>query len=418
MTRAVFTILAAGLFCSVTQVQAGPISYSLTTTASGTLGGKSFTNALVTVTLTGDTANVAPGPAPFADVLVNPGSATVSVSGFATATFTDSIVIVSTLNDTAVLGGEGPAALILDNTTGTGILLQDGSIFSSYDLRGPLGPLSGTGGVASGSHVTPVFPTTAGNLTWAIGQPLGPSTFTAVATPKPSINPGGIVPIDSSSNTIQPGEWVSIYGANLASGAATWSGNYPLSLGNTSVTINGKPAYLSFVSPGQINLQAPDDTTIGTVSVVVTTANGSATSTVTLGPLSPSFLLFDSKHVAGIIARTDGSFALLGPTGNSLGFPTVAAKAGDWVELFGVGFGPTSPAVPAGQAFSGAAQTTGTVNVLINNVGIVPAWAGLSAAGLYQINLQLPAGLGAGDVTLAASVNGVQTESNVVISMQ
>jgi hypothetical protein len=59
---------------------------------------RSFTNALVTVTLTGDTANVTPGPVPYTDVLENPGSATVSISGFATATFTDSIVIVSTLN--------------------------------------------------------------------------------------------------------------------------------------------------------------------------------------------------------------------------------------------------------------------------------------------------------------------------------
>ena len=181
MTRVVFMILAAALFCSFTQ--ASPIGYSLTTTASGTLGGTSFTNALVTVTLTGDTANVTPGPVPFADVLENPGSATVSVSGFSTATFTDSIVIVSTLNDVAIFGV--PAVLILDNTTGTGILVQTGSIFSTYDLRGPLGPLSGSGGVASGSQVTPIFPTTAGNLTWAIGQPSGTSTFTAFATPEP-----------------------------------------------------------------------------------------------------------------------------------------------------------------------------------------------------------------------------------------
>src|ERR1035441_8187209 len=63
MTRAVFTILAAALFCSFTQ--ASPIGYSLTTSASGTLGGTSFTNALVTVTLTGDTADVTAGPVPF-----------------------------------------------------------------------------------------------------------------------------------------------------------------------------------------------------------------------------------------------------------------------------------------------------------------------------------------------------------------
>jgi hypothetical protein len=185
MVRGLFTILAAAL-CSITQVQADPITYSLTTDASGTLGGSSFTDALVTVTLTGDTANVVPGPVPYTDTAVNSGSAEVSVSGLGTGTFTDPIVILSTLNDATLTTFFGsPTVLILDNASGTGILLQTGAIFSTYGLQGPLGPISGTGGVASGSHITPVFPTTAGDLTWAIGQPLGTSTFTAVTTAVP-----------------------------------------------------------------------------------------------------------------------------------------------------------------------------------------------------------------------------------------
>jgi len=74
--------------------------------------------------------------------------------------------------------------------------------------------------------------------------------------------------------------------------------------------------------------------------------------------------------------------------------------------------------VEAGQAFSGAAQTTNTVNLLINNVSVIPMWAGLSGAGLDQINVTIPAGLGTGDVPLVATVGGVQTPSYVVISLQ
>ena len=59
----------------------------------------------------------------------------------------------------------------------------------------------------------------------------------------PLIASGGIGPIYSISATIQPGEWVSIYGANLAGASATWTGNFPTLLGGTSVTINGKQAY-------------------------------------------------------------------------------------------------------------------------------------------------------------------------------
>jgi uncharacterized protein (TIGR03437 family) len=233
------------------------------------------------------------------------------------------------------------------------------------------------------------------------------------------------VPVDSPSPTIQPGEWVSIYGTNLASGTATWTGNFPISLAGTSVTIDGKAAFLSFVSPGQINLQAPNDTATGPVRVTVTTASGSVTATVTLAQFAPSFLLLDAKHVAGIILRSNGSGAygggaydIVGPTGTSLGYATVAAKAGDIVALFGTGFGPTSPAVLAGQAFSETAATTSVVNLLINNVSVTPLFAGLSGAGLDQINLTVPAGLGTGDVLLVATVGGVQTPPGVVISLQ
>src|ERR1019366_2011011 len=97
---------------------------------------------------------------------------------------------------------------------------------------------------------------------------------------------------------------------------------------------------------------------------------------------------------------------------------TVAAKAGDSVELFGVGFGPTNPTVPAGRPYSGAAATTNAVKLLINNTTVTPSFAGLSAAGLYQINFTVPSGLGVGDVPLQATVGGTQTPSGIVVSLQ
>jgi uncharacterized protein (TIGR03437 family) len=182
------------------------------------------------------------------------------------------------------------------------------------------------------------------------------------------------------------------------SATSTWNGDFPTSLAGTSVTIDGKSAYLWFVNPTQINLQAPDDTATGTVAVVVTTATGTATSTVTLAPSGPSFSLLDAKHVTAIILRPDrkgdyggGAYDIVGPTGSSLGYATVAAKAGDVVELFGVGFGPTSPGVPAGQAFSGAAAATNTIVLLVNHtlrerdqVGLVVGFEGEAKADVAE----------------------------------
>jgi uncharacterized protein (TIGR03437 family) len=236
----------------------------------------------------------------------------------------------------------------------------------------------------------------------------------------PVIPTAGVVP-----GTAEPGEWVSIYGTNLAGVPTTWTGNFPISLGGTSVMIGGKAAYLSYVSPGQINLQVPNVTATGAVPVVVTTGGGSATSTVKLAQFGPSFFTLDGSHVAGIILRSDGSGAygggtydIVGPTGTSLGYQTVAAKAGDVLELFGTGFGPTSPTVLPGQPFSGAAPTTNPVTLQINNLTVTPLFTGLSGAGLYQINLTVPASLGTGDVTLQAKVGGVVTPSSAVISLQ
>jgi uncharacterized protein (TIGR03437 family) len=153
------------------------------------------------------------------------------------------------------------------------------------------------------------------------------------------------------------------------------------------------------------------------------TEGGSATSAVTLAQFAPSFFLLDGKHVAGIILRSNGSGAygngaydIIGPPG-AFDYSTVYAVEGDTIELFGTGFGPTSPAVPAGQAYVGAAPTINPVSLLINNVNVTPAFAGLSGAGVYQFNLTVPAGTGTGDVPVVASVGGVQTPSTVVISL-
>jgi hypothetical protein len=185
MTRLVLMIAAAVLLGSAIPAQAAPITYSLTTTASGTLGASSFTNALVTVTLSGDTSNIMPGSGSITGFLVNPGTATVGIAGVGTATFTGSIGILSTFNNVAVFGGSG---IIIGQFVGplnnpsdlTGILTQQGPAFFGYNLQGLFGPVSGTGG-SSAPDPTARFPTTGGILNFtAPPAATGTTTFTAV----------------------------------------------------------------------------------------------------------------------------------------------------------------------------------------------------------------------------------------------
>ncbi|HWE49649.1 MAG TPA: SBBP repeat-containing protein [Bryobacteraceae bacterium] len=239
----------------------------------------------------------------------------------------------------------------------------------------------------------------------------------------PAITPGGIVPNDSAVSVIQPGSWISIYGSNLANGNYLWNADFPTSLGGTMVAIDNRPAYLWVVSPAQINAQVPDDANTGLVSVAVTTGAGTATSTVTLAQYGPSFsLLGDGKHVAGEILTLDGSGAygnydLVGPA-NTFSYNTRPVKANETLTLFGVGFGPTTPALAAGQAFVGADSTTTPVTVTIGGVNAKVLFAGLSEAGLYQINLVVPASTGTGDQPLQATVNGIKTETGPVVTVQ
>ena len=204
-----------------------------------------------------------------------------------------------------------------------------------------------------------------------------------------------------------------------------WDGNFPTTLGGTSVTINGVPAYLSYVSPSQINLQVPDLPFTGYASVAVTTANGTAQSSVYVGTGAPSALLLDSKHIAGTIARLDGSGAygggtydILGPAGTSLGYRTVAAKAGDLVSLFAVGLGPTSPQVPAGRPYTGTAPLVSPTAVVINGHSFSPSFAGVTGAGLYQINFQVPTSLGSGELSLQILTDAGYTQFGPVIALQ
>jgi len=245
-----------------------------------------------------------------------------------------------------------------------------------------------------------------------------------IAGAPPSIATGGVVPLYSSTGVIQSGSWVSIYGANLASGTFVWNNDFPQTLGGTSVTIDGKPAYLWVVSPTQINLQVPDDANSGQVSVIVTTPTGIAASSVTLGAQGPSFsLLGDGRHVAGEIATPSGggaygggTYDLVGPAG-AFSYNTRPVKAGETLVLFGVGFGPTTTAVPAGKAFAGSAPVSGKVAITIGGMAANVAYAGITEAGLYQFNVTVPVAP-SGDQPLQALVGGVTTPAGAVVTVQ
>jgi len=293
---------------------------------------------------------------------------------------------------------------------------------------GQLGPSSHTGTALVNVSQTGSLPAGTRRVRIALSFPNQDNladdiSFSIGSASAPVVTPAGVVPVYSSVSAIQPGSWISIFGTGLASATTSWTGNFPTTLADTTVTIDSKPAYLWFVSPTQINLQAPDDPATGTVSVVVTTAAGSFTTDVVLDQYAPSFSLYNSKYAAAIVAtpgepgNSGSGYDYIGPGGSALPFTSRPVKAGETLLLYGVGFGPTTPPVPAGATYSGAAPVPVLPTVTIGGVPATVTFAGIVEAGLFQLNVVVPSA-GSGDKALLASIGGATTPAQVFITLE
>jgi uncharacterized protein (TIGR03437 family) len=218
------------------------------------------------------------------------------------------------------------------------------------------------------------------------------------------------------------GSWITIKGANLAGTTRSWTGsdfigpNLPTELDQVSVTVDGKAAYVYYVSPTQINVLSPADTVLGPVPVQVTYAGTTSNVlNVTEAAFTPALFMFSplaQKYVAAV--RVDGQY--IGPATLYPGL-TVPAKAGDTLMLFGTGFGPTNPITDFGQTFSGAPPTANTVTATIGGVNATVVFAGLVAPGEYQFNISVP-NVPSGDNLVVVQVSGVASQLNAYLTVQ
>ena len=221
----------------------------------------------------------------------------------------------------------------------------------------------------------------------------------------------------SHSPAIAPNTWVEIDGTNLtpAGDTRSWqisdfvNSQMPTQLNGVSATVNGKSAYVSYISPTQMNILTPPDAIQGQVQVQVTKGGiASAPVVVQAQAASPAFFVIGGGYVAA--EHADGSY--LGPA--SLYTP---ARPGETVVLFGTGFGPTSPPVTAGSAVQFAPLPTLPVIIIGGNAATVQ-FAGLAGVpGEFQFNVVVPLAAQNGDNTLTAVYNGLTTQTGVLLNV-
>lgn len=233
---------------------------------------------------------------------------------------------------------------------------------------------------------------------------------------------------------VAPGSWIEIYGGNLATNARSWTladftnngANAPTSLDGNSVTIGGQAAFIDYISGGQVNVQVPSNVSTGQQQLVVTNSDGGkANYTVTVnatepGVFAPSQFVVGGKQYAGAVANDGVTFIM--PPGAVSGITSQRANPGDRITFYGVGFGPVTPAIPAGQvvpvspanSLSGLQVQIGGQTAQIQYAGLAPG-----SIGLYQFNVYVPTSASANDLTpVTFALNGTAIAQTLYIAVK
>ena len=248
----------------------------------------------------------------------------------------------------------------------------------------------------------------------------------------PSITSGGVVSASSFGQfkSVAPGSWIEIYGSNLSTNSRSWTGtdfsgvNAPTSLDKTKVTVGGQDAFISFISPGQVNAQVPSNIGTGPQSIVATTpAGSSAPYTITVNSVQPGLLAPSSFSIAGkqnIVALfSDGTTFVLPPATIS-GVASRRAQPGDVITLYGIGFGAVTPSIPAGQIVQQNNTLALPFQILFGPTPAAFLYDGLapSALGLYQFNVTVPNVTSSDAVPVTFTVGGVAQTQTLYIAVQ
>jgi hypothetical protein len=173
MVRRILVIAALLWISNLCQTHAGLITYTESVVATGTIGSQSFSDALVTLTLTADTSGITESSGVFS---TSAAMATVNIASIGNATFTNDLVFFNEpgaseagFEDFSAVGGSAVVLAIFSASLDT------------YELASPIGPITGDAHNGGGS-----FATTLGTL--FLQQPENSGTFTATiqSVPEPT----------------------------------------------------------------------------------------------------------------------------------------------------------------------------------------------------------------------------------------
>ena len=227
-------------------------------------------------------------------------------------------------------------------------------------------------------------------------------------------------------STAAPGSYVEIFGTGFSGTTREWAtkdfadGAAPTTVDDVSVTVNGRPAYISYISPTQINAQIPGDVPDGSTVPVVVTYKGNSSQAVRLplrsasaGLLAPPLFKIGDKQYVVAFRGSDW----IG-NGSIPGLTTKPARPGDTLTLYGIGFGAVAGGTPiAGQVVPANTPITTPIEFSFGDslAKIEAALLVKDAVGLYKFDIVVPGGLPTGDVELKVKFNGLPLQQTLFI---
>jgi uncharacterized protein (TIGR03437 family) len=228
-----------------------------------------------------------------------------------------------------------------------------------------------------------------------------------------------------------PGAFIEVYGDNLAGEVSrSWAGSdfvnnrAPTSLEGASVSINGQPTFISYVSPTQLNVQIPANVPTGEPLPVVVSFRGVSSNPVMLrvvdqagGLLAPaSFKVGDKQYVVGV--RPDKTLIANGIPG----LPQVLAERGETLIFYGTGFGRITGTTSSlgGDIAQGTSRVVAPVQFKFGGKDARVDYAGLTPeqVGLYQFNVVVPADASSGDVEVQVIQAGTPIAQKLYIPVR
>ncbi|MCI0462179.1 MAG: hypothetical protein L0Z62_34945, partial [Gemmataceae bacterium] len=226
----------------------------------------------------------------------------------------------------------------------------------------------------------------------------------------PQIAPDSVLNAASYSRQIAPGSIVSIFGVNLARETANGTTlPLPRTLADTTLLINGFPAPLFKVSPGQINAQVPFEAGPGPATILHVYGSAGAFYihhvSFSIGPAGPGIFQFGERRAVAV--NEDGT----------VNAPENPARAGSTITAYLTGLGYVDGSASTGSPAPlfvllrpalTARATIGGRGAELLFIGLVPGLVGLA-----QANIRVPT-VESGNHPLVVTVGDAASNSPLV----